>query len=617
MQPQYRDAAENSIMQTISIAVSAILIAAGLVTAPSLINNARDSNAQGDLANVAYAQEAVNADAGHYFQNINYGDPSLAAYRGPDGKIIKFTTSGPVFNIAATCDDKYVLKSVSQSGHTFYRTSESPRILTDLDYAQSELGDCKVAVPESRFLLFKSIRSATDTGAAEYIANVEADGTTSRDEAPDTGDAGGDVGDGDQGGSDPDTAPESPQAPLALSTSTLAAAQVNVAYTAQLTASRTATFSVNGALPDGIRLDGDTLTGTPTVGGAFPLTVTATSKGETASANLVLRVELPASVGWTATGKAGAAFAGPSVGTSADGNTFLAAGTDKRVYLSMNHGDTYTDVTPKGVTGTWRTAISGDGNTAMVAIPGGTVFMGSTGSLSPDTWKASTMVLSTAAPLMKLTQQGHPLVSLNDGTVGYCSRSNLDDCLAYGSYGYRSIVNPSGGQIASMDATDFGSKVGFVWTTTNGYYYEMNAGVDAGGTYVHPQTTGKASLAATISGDGSTRWVSDSSTSTLYRITSALGTNTTQASWTNLGKADAYTTLDATASGKLVGTMSNGALYVIRNAPVTAATRTRWEPAAGTAAVTGFAVAPGSNRIAATTGAATSKPGYVYTGSVS
>ena len=40
------DIAENSIMQTISIAVSAILIAAGLITAPSLINNARDVNAK-------------------------------------------------------------------------------------------------------------------------------------------------------------------------------------------------------------------------------------------------------------------------------------------------------------------------------------------------------------------------------------------------------------------------------------------------------------------------------------------------------------------------------------------------------------------------------------------
>ena len=66
------DTAENSIMQTISIAVSAILIAAGLITAPSLINNARDTNARQDLANVAYSQDYALANTGSYADLVRY-----------------------------------------------------------------------------------------------------------------------------------------------------------------------------------------------------------------------------------------------------------------------------------------------------------------------------------------------------------------------------------------------------------------------------------------------------------------------------------------------------------------------------------------------------------------
>ena len=60
------DRGENSIMQVISIAVSAILIVAGLVTAPSLIQSARNTNAQNDLANIAYVEEYVNSNSGAY-----------------------------------------------------------------------------------------------------------------------------------------------------------------------------------------------------------------------------------------------------------------------------------------------------------------------------------------------------------------------------------------------------------------------------------------------------------------------------------------------------------------------------------------------------------------------
>jgi len=159
------DKAENSIMQTISIAVSAILIAAGLVTAPGLINNARDNNARTDLANIAYAQEYILGVQGKYFDgeyvtieqemdgegitkaeatnNLQY----LASTEGLNGLGtsvaladsnggVAFSVSGDVSGWASTvCDTEpyFVIKAQSGSGKWFYRGSGSG--LTSSNYA--------------------------------------------------------------------------------------------------------------------------------------------------------------------------------------------------------------------------------------------------------------------------------------------------------------------------------------------------------------------------------------------------------------------------------------------------------------------------------------------------
>jgi hypothetical protein len=133
------DRAENSIMQTITIAVSAILIAAGLVTAPGLINNARDNNATTDLANIAYAQEFAVATDGNYHDGLNEGDPDsladvIASSDGSSG--VKYTLSGGVEGTAAivcTSPDFYLLKATSSSGKTFYRSSESGKTSSDIN----------------------------------------------------------------------------------------------------------------------------------------------------------------------------------------------------------------------------------------------------------------------------------------------------------------------------------------------------------------------------------------------------------------------------------------------------------------------------------------------------
>lgn len=137
------DHAENSIMQTITIAVSAILIAAGLVTAPGLINNARDNNARTDLANVAYAQEV-------YFGEVGVYNPILATNIPGDGSLdetqgIKYTSSGNVITTGVFCNPAtgYVIKSISTSGKSFYRTSlgaGTSENLTDL-----KVPDCLTA----------------------------------------------------------------------------------------------------------------------------------------------------------------------------------------------------------------------------------------------------------------------------------------------------------------------------------------------------------------------------------------------------------------------------------------------------------------------------------------
>jgi len=165
------DRAENSIMQTITIAVSAILIAAGLVTAPGLINNARDNNARTDLANIAYAQEFVLSVGGKYYEHITpeqeelaTGQPSTGdnlqdaaeeaglngagtswgsaatAVEGQTG--IKFTLSGDVTgHKAATCATPafYILKAQSKSSKWFYRASGSAT-------TSSNLGEIEVPV---------------------------------------------------------------------------------------------------------------------------------------------------------------------------------------------------------------------------------------------------------------------------------------------------------------------------------------------------------------------------------------------------------------------------------------------------------------------------------------
>jgi hypothetical protein len=123
------DAAENSIMQTITIAVSAILIAAGLVTAPGLINNARDNNARTELANIAYAEEFQQGENGKY----------IADYAKLSTNGIKLTPSDNK-SVIYVGDNCYASFSASKSGKVFYRVSGSAETKQITDFSSRPSG---------------------------------------------------------------------------------------------------------------------------------------------------------------------------------------------------------------------------------------------------------------------------------------------------------------------------------------------------------------------------------------------------------------------------------------------------------------------------------------------
>jgi len=125
------DGGENSVMQTISIAVSVIIFAVGLINAPGLINSAKDSNATNDISNLVLAEESVLAESGKYLTGLDKGVPeSLFAQSN-----LKVTLSGGVKNHSIVVCEKpqaFLIKATSAAGKTFYRSSFSTLTSTDI-----------------------------------------------------------------------------------------------------------------------------------------------------------------------------------------------------------------------------------------------------------------------------------------------------------------------------------------------------------------------------------------------------------------------------------------------------------------------------------------------------
>ena len=78
------DSAESSIMQTITVAVSAILVTSGLIVVPNIVNNNKDAQITSDLKNVALAQNYRSANTGSYVTD-------LSVIESPNGTKITMT----------------------------------------------------------------------------------------------------------------------------------------------------------------------------------------------------------------------------------------------------------------------------------------------------------------------------------------------------------------------------------------------------------------------------------------------------------------------------------------------------------------------------------------------
>jgi hypothetical protein len=247
------DRAENSIMQTITIAVSAILVASGLVTAPGLINNARDNNARTDLANIAYSEEFVMADTGKYISKLR-GDSSLSSYMSESGAGVKLTLSGAVSDQEAiVCNDPewaYLVKATSASGKTFFRASNSAVVSSDISAVQ--VAQCV----------------ADDPKFPEFLEESTAPGTTP----------------GGSGGNN-----NGPSMPVITNTP-LPNGSIGQPYSYQFASTGTPVFSGTD-LPAGLTLStSGILSGTPEQNGKTSFTVKAQNQAGTSSINTTLTV---------------------------------------------------------------------------------------------------------------------------------------------------------------------------------------------------------------------------------------------------------------------------------------------------------------------------------------
>jgi hypothetical protein len=121
------DRAENSIMQTITIAVSTILIAAGTATAPGIMNSQRENVVRTQLVNMVFAQEAWIAAKGTVNQNFvpsNGGLDNLSKWKYP----YSFATSSFKENptVQWCYKNEYIISGTAKSGKVYFVSSENP-----------------------------------------------------------------------------------------------------------------------------------------------------------------------------------------------------------------------------------------------------------------------------------------------------------------------------------------------------------------------------------------------------------------------------------------------------------------------------------------------------------
>lgn len=108
------DSAENSIMQTITIAVSAITIAAGITSMPNIVNAQRDNKVRVDLGEVAAGEDYYNTGTGTYTTVLS----SISGKTGTGGTKINLTPNTWTL-IKQTSTTGYGVLGVSQNGNVY------------------------------------------------------------------------------------------------------------------------------------------------------------------------------------------------------------------------------------------------------------------------------------------------------------------------------------------------------------------------------------------------------------------------------------------------------------------------------------------------------------------
>lgn len=158
------DTAENSIMQTIALAVSSILVAAGMIMVPNIVSNGYNDRTKTDIAIVATAQDFRVANTGSYVND-------LSVLQSAGGLSIKMTSQTWTY-IKLTSTNGYGILGISQSGYVYVM---NPKLNKPVSVGKVTLqgnGAMKTIKPNSFVASTKAANRATFTNSGFVNADV-------------------------------------------------------------------------------------------------------------------------------------------------------------------------------------------------------------------------------------------------------------------------------------------------------------------------------------------------------------------------------------------------------------------------------------------------------------
>jgi photosystem II stability/assembly factor-like uncharacterized protein len=379
----YDDAAENSIMQTITIAVSAILIASGLVTAPGLINNARDNNARTDLANVAYAEEMLMGTSGQYHASLTQAQADASGFWLGKQENIKYTLSGKVSSHKAlVCNDPnwhYLAKATSSSGKTFFRASGSA--VTSTDITKLNVPSCITNLPAYSEFISGSVE------APNPITPVNPD------------------------------PPVVVEAPLAFTTAATQSRLINRSMAMDLgtNSAKSTTYSVvDGELPTGTALKDSTITGDVTKSGTYNFTIEAKTPTQTAEQDFTVKVVLTEAPGWSAESPLNEQAHDWKYVRMSPSKQYQLANDGSSTFRSADYGSSWTKVA--AFTGDYVLSVSNDGTKMWAASrANGDIQRSLDGGLTWMKLKA----MGTKVTFMEMSESGNGVVVAYEKSAAY------------------------------------------------------------------------------------------------------------------------------------------------------------------------------------------------------